>query len=506
VVIGTDDTTPGQVYVYVGTKTDAGSEIQRAGLTNGTLYAVRANGIVLEDRTTAVGGAKGVGVPFTLVSVPNQAANPKPDTNADSLAAGATQFLRPEDGAWDPNNPNDFYFVTTDRFDSTKNGTGATVGRSRLWRLRFADIANPQNGGTITVMLDGTEAHNMFDNMCISRTGFAYIQEDPGGSGWSARTWRYEIATGTLVEIARHDPARFGTETVAPTAPFNNNEEASGIFDAFDLLGPGWFLLCDQAHYSLSPDTELAEGGQFLAMFDPAAAPPPSFTTAASGFPSQGMVGQTFTFSATASLPGDGSLSYSWDFDDGTPDVLGATVNHAFLQPGTYDVVCTATHTTSGAQTQSTVQAVVTKPTSVGTSLKVVLNFAGESKDSLTLKSEFPVAGGFNPSGKQVSVDVGGVVRNFTLGATGTGTVGDGSAKLTLRKTGGAVGAQRAKFQMTLKNASLQGGLADEGLTNANVAGAIVTVPVEIVFDGTTYEGIADLLYKAKQNKKGTAQ
>jgi hypothetical protein len=63
-----------------------------------------------------------------------------------------TEFLRPEDGAWDPNNPNDFYFVTTDRFDEFKFGMDGSdtdtvideVGRSRLYRLRFFDINNPQ--------------------------------------------------------------------------------------------------------------------------------------------------------------------------------------------------------------------------------------------------------------------------------------------------------------------------------------------------------------------------
>ena len=35
IVVGMDDSTPGQVYVYVGTKTAEGSPVDRAGLTNG---------------------------------------------------------------------------------------------------------------------------------------------------------------------------------------------------------------------------------------------------------------------------------------------------------------------------------------------------------------------------------------------------------------------------------------------------------------------------------------
>jgi hypothetical protein len=503
VVVALDDSSPGQVYVYVGTKSAAGNEVQRAGLANGTLYGVRANGLASEDRTTAVGGAKGAAVPFTLVALPDQSASAT-DTHADAVAAGATLFLRPEDGAWDPSAPNDFYFVTTDRFDSNKNGTGTTVGRSRLWRLRFTSVQTPENGGSITMLLDGTEPHNMFDNLCVSRTGFVMIQEDPGGSSWSARIWRYEIATGTLTEICRHDAARFGDEATAPVAPFTNNEEASGIFDASDLLGPGWFLMCDQAHYSLA-DAELVEGGQFLALFDPATAPSPAFAATASAAPGRALVGQPVTFRASASVPGDGVLAYSWDFDDGG-QAAGPVVQHAFDLPGTYDVVCTVTHAPTGRTAQSTVQAEVAKPATLGTSLKVILNFASPGRDSLAFRAEFPVPAGFAVSGKQVAVDVGGVVRTFTLDAAGSGSVADGTAKLLVKRTGSAVGAQRARFAMTLKNASLQAPLATLGMADADVPGALVTVPIEVVFDGTTYQGSADLLYKAKAGKKGVAQ
>src|SRR4028119_1595387 len=43
VVIGTDDSTPGQVYVYVGEKRSEGNAVERAGLTGGDLWGVRAS-------------------------------------------------------------------------------------------------------------------------------------------------------------------------------------------------------------------------------------------------------------------------------------------------------------------------------------------------------------------------------------------------------------------------------------------------------------------------------
>ena len=43
IVGGMDDATPGQVYFYIGTKTNTGTEIDRAGLTNGKVFGVAVN-------------------------------------------------------------------------------------------------------------------------------------------------------------------------------------------------------------------------------------------------------------------------------------------------------------------------------------------------------------------------------------------------------------------------------------------------------------------------------
>src|SRR5262249_50841662 len=131
-----------KVIVYVGTKQSTGNEIELAGLTNGTLFQIQAavNGVnvAAESRDNALGTVSPVyeGT-FTLTS------------------GVGTTFLRPEDGAWDPNHPDDYYFVTTDRLDTLSDGVGTQVGRSRLWKLHFTDLSNPAAGGTITTLLVG---------------------------------------------------------------------------------------------------------------------------------------------------------------------------------------------------------------------------------------------------------------------------------------------------------------------------------------------------------------
>lgn len=260
VVVGMDDSTPGQVYVYIGDKTDTGNPVQKAGLTNGNLFGVKINGITTESRDTGIAS----GSQFTLQSLGNVQNKSGATLQTESTAAGITEFLRPEDGAWDPSNPQDFYFVTTDRFDQVKAGDGSQVGRSRLYRLHFNSLNNLTAGGHIDMLLDGTEPQQMMDNITITKRGDVMIQEDPGNQSHIAKVWRYSIENDTLNIVGHHDENKFfsgGLDFLT------QDEESSGIIDVSDILGEGWCLLDVQAHYSLAG--ELVEGGQLLALHYP---------------------------------------------------------------------------------------------------------------------------------------------------------------------------------------------------------------------------------------------
>ena len=134
VVAGMDDGPGGQVYFYIGAKTNAGTEIDKAGLNNGKSFGVSVAGMPKEDTS----GVPAMGTRFTLVDLGSVQNKTGGALDTASVTAGVTTFLRPEDGAWDPSNLRDFYFNTTDAFPLP----------SRLWRLRFDDAANPEMGGT----------------------------------------------------------------------------------------------------------------------------------------------------------------------------------------------------------------------------------------------------------------------------------------------------------------------------------------------------------------------
>lgn len=264
VVVGMNDGGTGimtnAVAVYVGTKQSSGTVVDKAGLTNGTLKFINV-----------------VGNPVEIVNATTRATNIGTGTRFTLSGTTSTAFSRPEDGAWNPLDPHQLYFVTTDRLDQASDNLGTQIGQTRLWRLTFDDLSNPDAGGRIDLLIDGRTVDgqkvNMFDNLTVNeRTGQLVLLEDVGNAAHNGKVWHYDPATDVLTLVARHDRARFGDVTQPATAPFNQDEETSGVIDVSAILGAGYYLFVDQAHYAINPASphgfstpeELVEGGQLL--------------------------------------------------------------------------------------------------------------------------------------------------------------------------------------------------------------------------------------------------
>jgi hypothetical protein len=257
---------PSEVYVYVGAKRGSGHPVERAGLTNGSLYgvtiSVEGRGAVMEeDNLFGLGNAttgyisKGRFGMANLGDVSNLSAVQMENA---SIAASVARLQRCEDGAWDPRrgHENNFYFVTT----------ASETSNCRLWRLSFDDIENPEQGGTIEIVLRGDEGHKMLDNVTIDGLGRILMDEDPGNTTRIAKVWLYSISTRQFIQVANHNPKYFDGSTATNPSFLTQDEETSGIIDAEHILGEGWFLLDVQAHKA-NPDTELVEFGQLLALW-----------------------------------------------------------------------------------------------------------------------------------------------------------------------------------------------------------------------------------------------
>jgi hypothetical protein len=262
--IGNEDGGSGQLRVYEGVKQSRGNAFDRAGLTNGVNSVLDlVDETVKTDAEFRAKFGKGTPAPFEIAEVDWDQSGAR--QNAEAAAEGLS-LNRIEDGGWDPRHPNTYYLLTTEGGDKTPDPSEPAISRDGggLWKVTFEDIERPRLGGTIELVLDGSEAPylNKPDNLDIDTKGNLLIQEDPGGNDHVARIVAYDTSTGARGVIATFDPALF-----KPGAPgfITNDEESSGIIDAKDVIGSGWFVFDAQVHKP-SPNPDNVELGQLLVM------------------------------------------------------------------------------------------------------------------------------------------------------------------------------------------------------------------------------------------------
>ena len=283
VVVGTDDATPGEVYVYIGTKTNTGNAVQMAGLANGNTYGIKVTsatsgytGAVTVENATGINGTFALAQIFTNATI---AAKTGAQFQTESTLQGVTQFARPEDAQW--LDDNSLVFATT----------GATVSSivvtSKIYQLDFnSDYMTGilTTGGNIKVLVDSSKLTGKdgakaasFDNITIGDDGLLYIQEDPGSKEYVAKHWIVNPLAGTqaqieatAVQIFESDRNRF---TTGATQFQTIDEEHSGIVDITSIVNDGitgskWFLVATQNHAAATGANAatLVEGGQFIAL------------------------------------------------------------------------------------------------------------------------------------------------------------------------------------------------------------------------------------------------
>jgi len=149
--------------------------------------------------------------------------------------------------------------------------------------------------------------------------------------------------------------------------------------------------------------------------------------------------------------------------------------------------------------------------------LSVKLNFAQTTcSDSIQVSGSLPIPSGFAANNQTMVVDVGGVVKIFTLNSKGNGAAATGfpavtSAKndhfsLKFKSVKGKVNQQTGTFTAQFNKGSFASAFADVGLLgSASVKNVARTVPVIILFNSKMYQTAQAVQYTATANKSGAA-
>jgi Bacterial protein of unknown function (DUF839) len=285
VIFATEDgpaTLDNQLYMYVGKKDRSAnaSVLARNGLDNGRLYVFRSIDPARNSERTFTSGS----VTGEWIQIPNAEDLTDAQLEAASDAVGAMTFVRPEDGAFNPNNPNEFFF------DTTGSSSGADDGVNELGRLYSLRLhpGNPLKPATLTtvynadtVVATGGDIAISPDNIGVSGQSLM-INEDGttesravmAAKGRDGSIWRFDLVKGpvhavgvdvsTATRVAQLDPPGRDGVTVGPGV-----WETSGIIDASAMFGADTWLSDVQAHPPTAApggSTVTVEDGQLFLM------------------------------------------------------------------------------------------------------------------------------------------------------------------------------------------------------------------------------------------------
>jgi hypothetical protein len=259
-----------QLYVYVGKKqrSPGAGVLRRNGLDNGKLYVFRSkDGTKNSELTFENGTLEG-----EWVEIPGAEFMSEAELEAASDAVGAMTFARPEDGAFNDRQPNEFFFVTT-------GGAAGANELGRLYSLRLGDFPNAtltvvynadevvDAGGDIAISPDNMDVSGQY--LMINEDGTAESRVVMDAKARDGSIWRFRIVNGkpgvdvsSATRVAELDPPGRDGVAVGPGI-----WETSGIIDMSHIWGRNSWLFDVQAHPpTAAAGSNTVEDGQLLIM------------------------------------------------------------------------------------------------------------------------------------------------------------------------------------------------------------------------------------------------
>jgi hypothetical protein len=185
-----------QLYMYVGeTDPDGDTVLEKNGLVGGTLYVFRSKNT---HKNSEVAFQQGT-IAGEWVAIPGAHLMDEATLEAASDAADAMVFARPEDGAFNPRNTNEYFFVTTG------GASGANV-LGRLYSLRL-NPSDPTNDATLNVIYNADSVVAAGGDIALSPDNidtsgdYLMVQEDGttesravmAAKGRDGSIWRFRL-------------------------------------------------------------------------------------------------------------------------------------------------------------------------------------------------------------------------------------------------------------------------------------------------------------------------
>lgn len=212
------------------------------------------------------------------------------------------------------------------------------------------------------------------------------------------------------------------------------------------------------------------------------------------------------TFTANASITG---ITVTWDFGDGSATADGETVTHKYAAPGQYSVVVTLLDAPTGVSISKT----LTVPVIAGATPPVkpsISDFRVRSliisldtnpnRDVIVVNGRVSLPKGFVLTGKTLELNIGGVIRTFTLNKKGKARVGAESVKFSVPK-----GVRNQDYSVTV---SLKKGTFAETLkTNAlakDANGLPSSIAVRSRFNDKDLLRVVPVKFKTRGTKSTT--
>ena len=389
------------------------------------------------------------------------------------------------------------------------------------------NVLDGENNGTGVPSGDGTPGGDYVRTFALSTSKLQIQQTTPAAnatiSSLSSVTVKFNkdvdaatVTTSTVLLLKPGADGVFGTgdDVVVTPATVSMTDSKTAVLDLsgaqlpngsyqLRVTGSGTTPVADVNGNILDGDANNSAGGDFSAQFQiqPAS---PVITSAASATPNPATTGQAVAFAVGAQIASSETLTYAWDFGDGSQG-SGNSPTHTYTNAGSFTAV--ATVFSSASSVSSSVVVVVEKAPVNFTIDKITgsVNFTRSGKDTVKFSGVLPgVTPAFIPLGTIVTVNLSGAAATFTLDKNGQGKTPVGTLVLKpVTPSKSKVKTFGGDLNFT---AQLTGSYAAGWGMNAatTVTAQPITLAATIVLNGTTYQSSVQVIYsgKAKASSK----